>query len=378
MADSESLMELSEAPYEAEAFLQQLIADHPDLLAGEQLDVSEPRKWILVRREVPVSAEEGGGRQWSLDHLYIDQDAVPTLVEVKLASDTRSRREVVAQMLDYAANSTVYWPVDQLQEWFEERSIASGTEPELELEGLLGPDCDPELFWRNVETNLRAGRMRLVFVADRIPSPLRRIVEFLNVQMDPAEVIAIAIQQFVDSNHELRVYVPRVIGQTEQSTARRGRGSRKRLWNQDSVIQAFRNDGYEVDIPTVEAIVAWANQSGILARFRDHFGIPGCWFACSLGRRRMTIFSVKSERDRPIATIEFGLMRKSAPFDQEARRRELLKRLNSIPTIEIPSSEFDSYPSIDLRLLRDDSVRTAYLDTFDWAIKEARNVAESS
>jgi hypothetical protein len=33
-----------------------------------------------------------------------DQNAVPTLVEVKRSSDTRIRREVVGQMLDYAAN----------------------------------------------------------------------------------------------------------------------------------------------------------------------------------------------------------------------------------------------------------------------------------
>lgn len=41
--------------------------------------------------------------RWSLDHLVVDQDAVPTFVEVKRASDTRARREVMAQMLDYAA-----------------------------------------------------------------------------------------------------------------------------------------------------------------------------------------------------------------------------------------------------------------------------------
>jgi len=32
--------------------------------------------------------------------------------------------------------------------------------------------------------------IRMLFVADRIPAELRRIVEFLNEQMDPAEVLA--------------------------------------------------------------------------------------------------------------------------------------------------------------------------------------------
>ena len=41
-----------------------------------------------------------------MDHLYIDQNAWPTLVEVKRSKDTRIRREVVGQMMDYAAEKS--------------------------------------------------------------------------------------------------------------------------------------------------------------------------------------------------------------------------------------------------------------------------------
>ena len=37
--------------------------------------------------------------------------------------------------------------------------------------------------WQRVETNLRAARIRLLFVADGIPDELTRVVEFLNEQM---------------------------------------------------------------------------------------------------------------------------------------------------------------------------------------------------
>jgi hypothetical protein len=63
----------------------------------------DPRRFLLVRREAPVPDRENGGIRWSIDHLFLDQDAIPTLVEVKRSSDTRIRREVVGQMLDYAA-----------------------------------------------------------------------------------------------------------------------------------------------------------------------------------------------------------------------------------------------------------------------------------
>ena len=53
-----------------------------------------------------------GVERWSVDHLLLDQDAIPTLVEVKRSSDSRIRREVVGQMLDYAANAVTYWNID--------------------------------------------------------------------------------------------------------------------------------------------------------------------------------------------------------------------------------------------------------------------------
>jgi hypothetical protein len=60
---------------------------------GRDIDPHDPRRFLLVRREAPVAS-------LLLDHLSVDQDAIPTLVETKRGEDTRGRREVVAQMLD--------------------------------------------------------------------------------------------------------------------------------------------------------------------------------------------------------------------------------------------------------------------------------------
>src|ERR1035437_9301651 len=96
---------MTEAPFAKEDFLQELVEKYPDLLAGDQMDSTESRRWLLVARELGVPDDEGAADRWSLDHLFLDQDGIPTLVEVKRSSDTRIRREVVGQMLDYAANA---------------------------------------------------------------------------------------------------------------------------------------------------------------------------------------------------------------------------------------------------------------------------------
>jgi len=214
---------LNVAEYDAEAVLQELVEHHPDLLAGGQMNPSDPRRWLLVKREHSVPDTLASSGRWSVDHLFVDQDAVPTLVEVKRSTDTRIRREVVGQMLDYAANGVRFWPAATLQAAFESTQQAVGADPAeavAELRG--GPPTSVEAFFDEVESNLRAGRIRLVFVADKIPDELRTIVEFLNEQMRQAEVFALEIKQYrADGRNDL-VIVPTLIGRTAASTDKPG------------------------------------------------------------------------------------------------------------------------------------------------------------
>ena len=138
LQDDDDLVELEEAAYDTEDLLQDLLARFPSLIPGDQVDLDSPRKWLLVTREQGVPDQEGGSSRWSLDHLFLDQDGVPTLVEVKRSSDTRIRREVVGQMLDYAANAVVYWPVESIQATFETRCERDEVDPDQLLEDLLG------------------------------------------------------------------------------------------------------------------------------------------------------------------------------------------------------------------------------------------------
>src|SRR6266851_3969207 len=109
---ADALIPMEETAYASEDRLQDYLARYPDLLPGDQINPDAPRRWLLVTREMPVPGHALEGGRWSLDHLFLDQDAIPTFVECKRASDTRGRREVVAQMLDYAANGTEYWSID--------------------------------------------------------------------------------------------------------------------------------------------------------------------------------------------------------------------------------------------------------------------------
>lgn len=209
LRDGDDLIALSEEAYEAEDVLQELLAKHPDLLPGEAMNPNDPRRFMLVKREARVAGME-------LDHLFIDQDAIPTLVETKRGANTQVRREVVAQMLDYAANAAGEWSADKLSGWLEERCAAEGKNVDdvlTELDHAFDTDAE---FWAQVEQNLRDGKVRLLFVADDIPASLQRVVEFLNERMTPTEVLAAEVRQFVSADGKQLLQAD-LLGQTEKA-----------------------------------------------------------------------------------------------------------------------------------------------------------------
>jgi hypothetical protein len=200
------LVALSEQPYALEDELQELLGLHPELLPGAQIDPEQPRRFLLIRREAQVAGME-------IDHLFLDQDAIPTLVEVKRSANVQARREVVAQMLDYAANAATAWSGEKLATWLEDRCASDG----LGLDDVLGQfepsHADHAKFWTEVDENLRSGKVRLIFVADTVPPSLQRIVEFLNERMTPTEVLAVEVRQYTsgDDKHLLHT---RLVGAT--------------------------------------------------------------------------------------------------------------------------------------------------------------------
>jgi hypothetical protein len=265
----EDLVSLAAAPYEAEAVLQGLLEHHPQLLAGYQMSRDDPRRFLLVCREAPVADHEGGDGRWSIDHVFVDQDGIPTLVEVKRSSDTRIRREVVGQMLDYAANGVRYWGDGALQQLFERTCADNDRAPASVLEEVIGPEADAEDFWARAERNLRGGALRLVFVADVIPDELAAVIEFLNGRMHDTEVHGVEVRHYGNAQ-TAECFVPRLIGATAAAeTTKR---------SQTSLDEMLQSAGAEV-MDVAERLRVLAGEVGLSVvsaaaslRLRDRLG----------------------------------------------------------------------------------------------------------
>jgi hypothetical protein len=358
------LVEMKEQSYDTEDVLQKLLARYPNLLAGDQMDAAAPRQWLLISREMGVPGEEEGGDRWSLDHLFLDQDAIPTLIEVKRSRDTRIRREVIGQMLDYAANAVVYWPVEAIRARFEEGCRQRAAEPAKEVEAFLGTGTGIDEFWQQVKTNLQAGRVRMVFVADEIPLELRRIVEFLNGQMDPAEVLAVEIKQFVGQG--LQTLVPRVIGQTAKKG---GSGPAEKQWDEASFMEALTQRRGSQDAEVARTILSWAKKNALRiswgkgARDGSYFPILD-W----RGNKHSLISVFTYGR----LEIQFQGMKEQPPFDSETKRQELRERLNRVPGVDIPADSISLRPRILLSTLTDKAALSQFLEILDWILQAVK------
>lgn len=73
LRQGEKLIAMVEQPYATEDILQNQLEDYPELLVDDR-EGGEPRRWLLIAREVALASDDSGGGRWSVDHLFVDQD----------------------------------------------------------------------------------------------------------------------------------------------------------------------------------------------------------------------------------------------------------------------------------------------------------------
>jgi len=272
----EDIRALPERPMRAGLFgksledaLQVLLEKYPEVIPGSQIDPSneDPPRFVLLRREMPVAG-------WSLDHLFVDQYGILTLVEAKLIQNPESRRDVIGQIIEYAANAREAWGSGRIRQYAAE----FWSEREQDLDDVLlrsFPEMEIEEFWNAVENSLVQGRIRLIIASDSIRPEVRRMIEYLNSEMQNAAVLGLELKVYGQHDDEL-VFVPRIVGQTQAIADRRTESETKK-WGAHHLADAFG------DFPTgkrqrLQQVLDWALERGCFLESRAQsptFGLRG-------------------------------------------------------------------------------------------------------
>ena len=320
--------------------LQNLLHKNLDLIPGDQIDPENPRRWLLVKREMIVEDPGTAEGRWSLDFLIVDQDGIPTLVECKRFKDTRARREVIGQMFDYAANASFYLSRDTLLQYLEERARDRGIEIEeliASLEPVSGTFLDS--FLELIENNINQGQLRLVFFMEQSSPELRSIIAFLNSQMERTEVCLVEANQF--QNGETRVVVPTLWGYTEQArrvkrTVTVQKSGARRAWNAEN----FRADVIRrLDNAAAQAVLAFLDFCKNLPGTELKWGSGKDRGSFSLAHRSTSQRSLLTVLSDGVLWLNFNWLNQT----ESARllRDSLLRHLSSIPLLAVNDQNTD-------------------------------------
>jgi|LSQX01.3.fsa_nt_gb hypothetical protein len=360
LTDDDDLVEMKETLYDSEELLQKLLADHPKLLAGNQINPDDPRRWLLIGREIGVPDAVNGNNRWSLDHLFIDQDGVPTLVEVKRSSNTEIRRQVVAQLLEYAANSVLYWEIDNIIGVFKATCQTRGTDPDAVLQHHIGCEGDASEFWERVQSNMMQGNIRLMIVADEIPRELQRIIEYLNEQMNSAEVLGVEIKQYLGRNR--KTMVSRVIGQTMRAVSAKTQTRTTKQWNRELFIEELATNNKKIEADVLSSIIAWAEDREL----HITYGQGHKEGTVRIGLRRKEPYCEPFTFDtKGRITIEQWRLKKFPAFEDDVLCRSLCSRLNQILGEQKIFFEKSS-ESFAMNELRDQNRLQEFIGLYDW------------
>lgn len=325
--------------------LQSLLENNNGLLVGDQINPEDPRRWLLLKREMPVPSPSTGSDRWSIDFFFVDQDAVPTFVECKRYYDTRSRREIVGQMLEYAANGQHYWTVDSLREITEESARKNNQEVDDLLYELTGDETMiSDDFFQNILENLKEGQIRLIFFLEESPYELRSIVDYLNKQMERSEVLLVEAKQYTDG--KVKLVVPQLFGYTEQArmikktvTVQKSQSEKRRKWNEETYFVDAR-ENHKLNDNEIAALkklydyarnkadnIGWGtglNRGSFSPKF-SHISVKSLFTVFANGELRFNFHWLVNEHERKYADF-------------------LKKKINSIPDITLnPNSEFPSF-----------------------------------
>lgn len=264
-------------------------------------------------------------------------------------------------MLDYAANAA-HWTVDKLIGWLQTRCEAD----ELDLDDvLLEHTADPDGFWESVRTNLAAGRMRLVFVADDVPPALRRIIEFLNGQMTECEVLGIEVRQYLDESRQQTIVAPRVLGQTEAARQVK-RTHDGRRWDRESLLRDLQARCSPAAVRAAEQILEWGERQQLVAQYGKGTTSGSVQFGIREDDRRIFPFVVYSS-----GSVEFPFSRMHhRPFSDAALREQYRLRLNEIDGVDLPAEAVEKRPNVSLDVIAAGEGVSRLLAAADWALRQ--------
>ena len=187
--------------YSGEVHLQEILFRDPDIVPVE--DISSDTELSPIKLMLKEVGLPGSG---ATDLVGIDKNGNMYIIETKLARNPEVRRQVIGQILEYAAFLNEKG-LDWLDDIVKKQKKVSISEY---FDKLNDPDWDKESFEQNLRDNLDSGTFKLFIAVDEMNPDLQRIINYMENVLS-MEIYALELRYFKDKDG-MEILVPNVHG----------------------------------------------------------------------------------------------------------------------------------------------------------------------
>jgi hypothetical protein len=195
----------------SETWIQELLFKYPGVIPVQEIEPAF-QGLIPIARELRTSRGQ-------LDLFFINPSGYITLVETKLWSNPEARRQVVAQIIDYATEVS-RWSYIELVSAIRSASDSNDSDPLTSAaQAVAGDEFSEADFTDTVSRNLASGKFLLLIVGDGIHEGVESMAEFL--QRTPQLGFTLGLVELalfkVGADAEEGLFVqPRVLARTRE------------------------------------------------------------------------------------------------------------------------------------------------------------------
>ncbi|HET9028143.1 MAG TPA: hypothetical protein VFN07_11500 [Trueperaceae bacterium] len=197
------------------------------------------------------------------------------------------------------------------------------------------------------------------------------MVEFLNDQIGPAEVLAVEVRQYLGENEGVQTLVPRLLGQTAKARRRKGPDSSAAHveWNEDLLLTSMSEHAGPQAAGLARELFDWARLSGLIVRFGLGAKVGGAYLELPVDSGVVRIAGI-SMRGRH--SVALNALDEFEPFSYEGARDNLIARYERLKGFTIPANRRRQMPEFDLSLLLAVDSKVHFFAAVEFHVEELR------
>jgi hypothetical protein len=146
-------------------------------------------------------------------------------------------------------------------------------------------------------------------------------------------------------------------------------GAKGKQWDEETFFEELAKRRSADDVRVAREILNWSQDKALRSWWGRGYKFGSFFPMLDYEGKIYWLFAIWTGGG---VEIQFQMMLKTPPFDNEAKRQDLRRRLNQIPGVNINEMSITKRPSIPLSALKNEAALRQFLGIFAWVVDEIK------